>query len=110
MKLRFIDPTHEDHGEPSVAFSTTRLGNKYAQSLAPGDHVEIADNDGNVIHDAEVLCLYVCPFDWLTEDYIAQQHAPDARTLDGLKAAMERAYGDDFHEDSTVTVIFYELA
>jgi len=39
--------------------------------------------------------------------YLEFEHCEDSRTYSGLFKAMKRAYGDDFSEDSIVTVMGY---
>lgn len=107
MKLAFLDPTHQEGVN-----STVRLG---VRTGTPGEEVHIyrTEEPEKILYKAELLTIYIMRWHDLVDwpHMITQQHAESTRTLDGLTAALERAYGDKFNpeDDPAITMFFYNI-
>lgn len=98
-RLDFLSPTFQ-----FGLNYTVRLGLKWAD-LRPGDKIQLAQTNGPVFHEATVEQIFLTKFNWLPQVVFDFEHAPAARTPEGLIEAMRAAYGDAFKLDSIVTVI-----
>lgn len=94
--------------EPGVVWTTCRRGTKWADRVAQGDFVAIAETDGEVLGKARVVELFVGPFRHAPTHYFANEHDPEARTFDGLLEVMRRAYDSSFDIDEAIVFIALE--
>lgn len=88
---------------------TVRDGIKWF-GYQPGTRVEICETgrEDVVIAVGEILHTAVMPFCEIPQAWLDREHAQEARTRDGLHAAMDRAYGSD-NWGPEVTVVLFEV-
>ena len=88
---------------------TIRNGLKWKEELNPGDTILCVDTGGGVINNARVVAteaINIRKFPGSFEYLVRFEHDHTARTLDGLKAALDKAYGPN-RWGPTVTVVAF---
>lgn len=68
---------------------------------------ETIEGVSEIVGSGEVREAMMCRFRDIPARLLEIEHEEESRTYSGLLASMERAYGDDFSEDSRVTVFTY---
>ena len=114
-QLKSLHPVEVERGMNGV---TIRNSPKWYRDVEVGDKVELIwqalDTWGGmndvpqgigIIIDKKVELFYN-----LKAKDIDHEHEISSRTYSGLLASMRRAYGDDFGEDSVVTILTYRRA
>jgi hypothetical protein len=97
VEMKFIRP--EFHRGANV---TVRLGTEWAGKEGP---VKIFSESGDFITDAEIVKTEKKKFAYLTEDDIRLYHDLSCTTVEGLREAMDLAYGREFRDDKMVTIV-----
>lgn len=74
---------------------TVRNGHGWFNKIEPGDELQLVKTgeEDQVLRTARVVTAEVVKADELPPYWLAFEHAAGARTVDGLTAAMNRAYG-----------------
>jgi hypothetical protein len=87
---------------------TVRNGSKWC--VPPGTKLEIAETgkEDDVRRTGTVLIAATLNYGDISQHWLDREHAEEARTLEGLSAAMDRAYGVGAWGPE-VTVLFFEL-
>jgi hypothetical protein len=102
---------HSLDAEVGANASTVRNGFKWAD-LADGEHIElcVCTRDPET-HDVQgegvVWELWFGRFHDIPAMLLEYEHEERSRRYAGLFASMRKAYGEDFSEDSPVTVVVY---
>ncbi len=86
---------------------TVRMGPKWSEVL-PGESVEIvpAGDEDCIAATGRVVVAVRTTFDDLPLFWLRYEHAAGARTLTGLRDAMDSAYGRDVWK-SDITCLFF---
>lgn len=88
--------------------NTIRNGLKWSE-VPIGQGLLLAKTGGPIVVEATVVgSLYMRARD-VVDDIIKLNHDPAAQTRDGLYRAMRLAYGEEWSDDSFVTVLFFEV-
>ena len=120
LSNRILHSLHEVEVDPGMVGSTVRKGMKWANAL-PGtkldlcecasscyakDHVE--ERDCIVVGVGEVTDQWFGTFKDIPARLIENEHEKLSRLYSGLLHSMKRAYGKEFSENSSVTIITYK--
>lgn len=63
--------------------------------------------DDAVLYQAEIVGKMILPCNEIPEDILLLEHDDNCTDSEGLVLAMKRAYGEDWQENSEVTVLFF---
>jgi hypothetical protein len=101
--LKFKSPVFQ----PGVNI-TVRDGAKWDMLVdqLPKD-VVIENEAGEAIGRGKIIGKMVIPFQSIPEEILKLEHDQSAQNFEGLKAAMENAYGANWTPSGVVTVLFF---
>ena len=104
MNLQFGNPVF--HRGINV---TVRRGDKWLRNYLQGVRdVVLTDKDDKPVGEGFIQEVAYMPFNMVGVPYLGKEHDPSCVTYNGLLQGMRAAYGEDFSEDESVTVIqFY---
>lgn len=86
---------------------TVRKGPKWT-SVVPGDELDLAETNGSVMAQGRVVFVLGGHTKESIPEYLLEfEHAPGARTLEGLCEGMDRAYGENNWEHDVTIVGFW---
>lgn len=116
--MRTMHMLHELEAEVGKSAVTVRLGSKWADSLASDLELcvcrpepDMFNPEFPVNHTIEghgvVEYIWTGKFLDVPARLIRFEHEISSRCYDGLYHSMKRAYGDNFHASSEVTVVCY---
>ena len=87
---------------------TVRRGDKWATTLIGGELVKLkktgADFESGI---GKIYGVALIPFLLIPNDWLRLEHDPSCTDMEGLLAAMKRAY-PDFRTDEYVSVVLFE--
>lgn len=102
MKLYFQRPEFHRGGNLTV-----RLGTKWSGYEGP---ISIYDaNSETKISEGEIVYTEVKKFSEITNNDLRAEHDDLCTTVDGLRNVLFEVYGEDFKEDSEVTLVTFVL-
>lgn len=112
-KMKVIHNLHRIDTKVGEIGVTVRDGSKWYNIVAPGDKIELCEcTEDREVHSivghGEVIQLYMGKFSNVPAKYIEFEHEKTSRIYSGLLKSMRKAYGEDWFEDSLVTVLFYK--
>jgi hypothetical protein len=90
---------------------TIRKGPKWYERTKPGDKLYLIPPGGRATNASmvgRVVYIAYLPLGFVPESWLALEHDPDCRTVEGMAAALMLAYGE-VKVDDLVTVIFFEV-
>jgi len=99
-------------GEKGV---TIRLGIKWYNRVRKGDIIDLqetivgdTDTIQTIAGEGKITGKVYTTFKDIPARYVEKEHEEKSRVYSGLFESMKKAYGDEFDENSLVTVLFYE--
>jgi len=95
--------------EPLVqdrVYTTCRNGDAWFVNTSVGDEITIVDGDGNLLGEGVVVFQDIGAFESIPQLWLDMNYDPNARTSDGLYAAMRAAYPDGWTEDEVTSLGF----
>lgn len=114
MTLAFKNPVFSTR-DASGQMSTCRLGTRHHDEFVDtyafdGDDdpvVTLTDVEGNVLGTATLVDISTCTYDEYRTLWAQDNHDPEARTPEGIDAAMKEAYGRVPASDEVVTDVLF---
>lgn len=110
IKMYFVNNEHLDGLNVTV-----RLGDKWAVRVSEGEQIELVDIQEDEGQYAVVTDIRVCNLEDCDTEWLAYEHSPRCRTLDGLHQALMEIYGEHIEMDpqklwkQPVTMVAYEV-
>jgi hypothetical protein len=90
-------------------YTTCRNGDKWFVDVNVGDTINVVDGQGNLLGEAVIVFQECNVFDSIPPIWATLNYDPDARTLEGLYAAMTAAYPNGWNEEEVTTLGFMLL-
>ena len=88
---------------------TVRKGDKWKKIFDDGyKDVIIQKTKGETLGTGRLKAVEYCKFTDIQEGWLALEHEPSCRTLDGLKKGMQSVY-PDFKDTDEVSVVFFTV-
>jgi hypothetical protein len=93
--------------EPEILNTSVRIGMKWLTRIAPGDVIELADLNGDVVALADVTFLHCSRIRNIPPQYPEFEHDPKCHSINGLLEVLNSVYPEGANFNDIVVTVGY---
>jgi len=103
MKLEFLNFVFNQGDNVTV-----RLGLKWFRNVKPDDYIMAGPSDEDHDFEVRILAVMACPLELIPESWLALEHDPKCRNLDGLIECLKETYSDpSINRQTVITALMF---